>query len=263
MWRKIILTLLFSLPICAVVLASDLAKEKRWADQIVDSIMVGEAQWLTTEDGLKFLSLYTQDNSDNTIGGAIILHGIGVHPNWGNVILPLRSQLPEYGWHTLSIQLPILPNESEYKEYAPLFAEIAPRIDAAIKFLNEKGVKNIVLIGHSLGSTMGAYYLVQKPDNRIRALVAVGVSGTIFKDSEKGYLQTITQIKLPVLDIFGGNDIPEVLETEKIKVQAAKKSGTKHYTQIKVPGADHFFDNKDDELVENVRDWLQINASGK
>ncbi len=263
MWRKIILTLLFSLPICAVVLASDLAKEKRWADQIVDSIMVGEAQWLTTEDGLKFLSLYTENNSDNTIGGAIILHGIGVHPNWSNVVLPLRSQLPEYGWHTLSIQLPILPNEVEYKEYAPLFFEIAPRIDAAIKFLNEKGVNNIVLIGHSLGSTMGAYYLTQKPDSHVRALVAVGVSGTIFKDSEKGYLQSITQIKLPVLDIFGANDIPGVLETEKLKLQAAKKSGSQHYTQIKVPDADHFFDNKDDELVEHVRDWLQNNASGK
>jgi len=263
MWQKIILALLFSLPICSVVLASDLAKEKRWADQIVDSIMVGEAQWLTTKGGLKFLSLYTKNNSDIKIGGAIILHGIGVHPNWSNIILPLRSQLPDYGWHTLSIQLPILPNESEYKEYAPLFAEVAPRIEAAIKFLNKKGVKNIVLVGHSLGSTMGAYYLAQHPDNQIRALVAVGVSGTIFQDSEKGYLRSITQIKLPVLDLFGGNDIPGVLETEKLKVQAAKKSGTKHYTQIKVPGADHFFDNKDDELVENVRNWLLNNAGRK
>ena len=73
--------------------ASDLEKEKRWANQVVDSILVGEAQWLNAGK-VKFLSIYTENTSPKSLGGAIILHGTGVHPNWGQVIRPLRTQLP-------------------------------------------------------------------------------------------------------------------------------------------------------------------------
>ena len=61
-------------------------------------------------------------------------------------------------WNTLSIQMPILPNEAEYPEYAPLYDEVAPRINAAIEYLKKNGSKQIVLIGHSQGAAMTAYY---------------------------------------------------------------------------------------------------------
>lgn len=88
--------------------ASDTAKEKRWADQVVDSLMVGDAEWLKVGKS-KVLSLYTEHTAEKAQGAAIILHGVGVHPNWDQIIRPVRSQLPEYGWSTLSIQMPILP----------------------------------------------------------------------------------------------------------------------------------------------------------
>ena len=67
----------------------------------------------------------------------VIIHGIGVHPNWNDVIYPLRTELPEQGWSTISIQAPILPNEAEPKDYAPLIKEIVPRIQAADNFLKQ------------------------------------------------------------------------------------------------------------------------------
>ena len=88
--------------------ASDTAKEKRWADQVVDSIMVGDAEWLKVGKS-KILSIYTENTTEKAIGGAIVLHGSGVHPNWDQVVRPLRSQLPDYGWSTLSLQLPVFP----------------------------------------------------------------------------------------------------------------------------------------------------------
>lgn len=240
--------------------ASDIAKEKRWADQIVDSIMTGEAQWIPIENH-KYLSIYTENNTDQSVGGAIIMHGIGIHPNWDTIVLPLRSELPEAGWHTLSIQMPILKNEAEFNDYIPLFPEVAPRINAAIAFLKEKGVDNIVLIGHSLGATMGAHYMANHADKNIAAFVAIGPSaGT---ESEVDYLNSLKKIRHPVLEIYGSNDLPAVIKTESEKAKAAKTAGLKHYKQIKVDGADHFFLGKNIELITPIKSWMKDYAIKK
>lgn len=241
--------------------ASDTAKEKRWADQIVDSIMVGDAEWLKVGKS-KILSIYTENTTEKAVGGAIVLHGSGVHPNWDQVVRPLRSQLPDYGWSTLSLQLPVLGNEAEYKEYIPLFKDVAPRIKAGVDFLKAKGIKNIVIVAHSLGSSMAALYMATKADPGIRAFVAIGVSGEMHKDNKVGYLSSLKTIKVPVLDIYGSNDLEQVLKSEKSKRKVARKAGNKNYTQVKIAGANHFFDNKDDVLIKRVRGWLKKNAAG-
>lgn len=241
--------------------ASDMEKEKRWAEQIVDSIMVGDANWLTVGKN-KILSIYTENTTEKAIGGAIVLHGSGVHPNWDQVIRPLRSQLPDYGWATLSVQLPVLGNDAQYQEYIPLFKEVAPRIRAAVTFMKSKGIKNIVIVAHSLGSSMAANYLANKHDPAIRAFVAIGASGTLYKEDNVGYLASLKNIKVPVLDIYGSNDLASVLKSTQAKEDVAHQAGNKNYSQVQVPGANHFFDNKNAVLVKQVRGWLAKNAAG-
>lgn len=260
-WSKTVLVGLFSL-VSLNLLASDTAKEKRWADQIVDSLIVGEAQWLNA-DGKKFLSIYAEHTTEKAEGAAIVIHGSGVHPNWPDVVYPLRTQLPDYGWQTLSIQMPILANDASYKEYAPLFVEIAPRINAAIAFFKDKGISNIVIVAHSLGSTMSAYYLAKNPDSGVKAFVAVGVPGILFDDNERDFLVSLKNIKIPLMDIYGSNDLDSVLNSAQSKVKAARKTGNKTYQQIKIDGANHFFVGKQDELVKRVRGWVKTNAPGK
>ena len=92
-------------------LASDTAKEKRWADQIVDTLMEGEAVWLQAGQ-TKFLGIYTESATKPAKGAVIVLHGIGAHPDWTDVVHPLRVGLTEHGWTTLSLQMPILANEA-------------------------------------------------------------------------------------------------------------------------------------------------------
>lgn len=242
--------------------ASDTAKEKRWADQVVDSIMVGDAEWLKVGKS-KVLALYTERTTEKLKGAAIILHGTGVHPNWDQIIRPMRSQLPDLGWSTLSVQMPVLANEAEYPEYALTFSDIAPRINAAVKFLRSKGIQNIVLIGHSMGATMGAYYLAQKPTSDIKAFVSVGSTGRMFKDPEKNYFKSLEKIKIPTLDVFGANDLPEVIESAKRKQMIATKAGNKAYSQIKFSGANHFFANREDILIKRVNGWLKKYAKKK
>ena len=79
--RKQIATLL----VCSAFLgsyagASYLEKEQRWAEQIVDFLMDGDAVYLT--DGKsEFLAIETPAVGDSTNRAAIVMHGTGVHPD--------------------------------------------------------------------------------------------------------------------------------------------------------------------------------------
>jgi len=73
----------------------------------------------------------------------------------------------------------------------------------------------------------------------------------------------LAKIRLPVLELFGSNDLPQVISTQSHKAKIAKESGIKDYKQIKVPGADHFFAGKNDVLVKTVDGWVARFADGK
>ena len=232
--------------------ASDLAKEKRWANQVVDAILDGEAVWL--DDGhSEFLGIYT-DAADESDRSVIVMHGTGIHPDWQQVVQPLRVGLTEHGWNTLSIQMPILPNEAEYPEYAPLYDEVAPRIDAAIRYLKDNGSNHIVLIGHSQGASMAAYYLTTSKQP-IEGFVAIGMAAFAV-DPRMDSTLSLKKIHVPVLDLYGSADLEVVLRSVDKRSAAAKQAGNTDYTQLKINGANHFYDGHEDELVDTVSNWL-------
>ena len=233
--------------------ASDLAKEKRWADQVVDSILDGDAVWLNNGQH-DFLGIYTEaeENQDRAV---IIMHGTGIHPDWQQVIQPLRVGLIEHGWHTLSIQMPVLNNEAEYLDYAPLFDEVAPRIDAAINHLKSLGIKNISLIGHSLGSAMSAHYLTTTKQE-IKSFVAIGMAA-LAKDKRMNAILSLEKITIPTLDIYGDDDLDKVIMSIDDRAAAAKKAGNQHFTQIEIEDSNHFFDDQNEALIEAIANWLK------
>ena len=233
-------------------LASDLEKEKRWADQVVDAILDGEAVWLN-DGNSNFLGIYTEAEEDKG-RAVIVMHGTGIHPDWQQVIQPLRVGLTENNWNTLSIQMPVLANDAEYLDYAPLYDEVAPRIDAAIKYLQDHGAKDIVLIGHSQGSAMTAYYLSTSKQN-VKGFVAIGMAA-FADDPRMNSIKSLEKITVPVLDLYGDEDLENILASVKSRAAAAKKAGNTNYTQIKIKG-NHFFDGQEDMLVETVAEWLE------
>ncbi len=249
---------LFKLVILSLVLtggpayASDLEKEKRWADQVVDSLLDGEAHYLS--DGKnKFLSLVTENSEGDSSLGAVIIHGTGAHPNWVDVVQPLRVGLTENGWHTISIQMPVLANDATHDDYTVVFPEVPARIDAAVSYLKkEMGVKQVVLVAHSLGSSMTAYHLNRnKPE--VDGFVAVGM-GAGGEHPDRNNIELLKAINIPMLDLSGSEDLESVLKSNKAR--STSQSHNSAYTQIIEPGADHFFDGEEEALLNHVTDWL-------
>jgi len=236
---------------------SDLAKEQRWREQIVDSLMDGDAVDLTA-GGVTFLGLYTEAE-EPTGRAAIILHGIGVHPNWPQVVYPLRTRLPADGWDTLSIQMPVRPNDAANADYAPLMDEVAPRIDAARAYLEEQSAEHVAIVAHSLGATMANRYLADHPDGA-DAYVAIGTSGSGVEPGRDN-TSMIADIRVPMLDLYGQDDLPGVVGSAEQRAKAG--AANPGYHQAMVPGADHFFDGENDALVGTVTEWLDETVPAK
>src|ERR1700675_2386735 len=80
----------------------DYAREKRWADEITPAILVGDPIYLVLKAGTKFLAIHAPNAKARA--GVVVVHGAGVHPDWG-LNNPLRTQLSEQGYATLSVQM--------------------------------------------------------------------------------------------------------------------------------------------------------------
>lgn len=241
------------------VSASDYAKEKRWADQITGDLMDGEAVWLEA-DGHRFLGLYTEAG-DKPKGAVIILHGIGVHPDWPQVISPLRTRLPALGWTTLSLQMPVLLNEATVSDYATELDSVAPRIEAGVQFLQDKGYRGkIAMVAHSLGAAMATDYLARNPGTAIQTLVAIGMTSNANERLDNA--RNVSKTKRSILDIYGENDLPEVTSSAPARKAAKRYEGT-FYLQMEIPGADHFFEGYEDVLVDETDNWLSYMLTGE
>ncbi len=252
MIRTLQLVLLSAVLVCSTLTsASDRAKEQRWAEQVADAIIDGDILWL--HDGThEFLTIYTQ-SLDAVQRAAIVIHGIGAHPDWQQVVQPLRVGLVEHGWQTLSLQMPILDNDADIADYAPLYDEASARINAAIDFLRAKGIKQVALVAHSLGANMGAYYYSQHA-GKLAGFVAIGM-GSLADNPDQDTLITLINITTPVLDVYGSDDLVSVLDSVTARGKTIKTVATR-YSQRKVTGANHFFEGKDAELVSIVAGWL-------
>jgi len=219
--------------------AADYAREKKWAEEIVPGLVVGDPVYLQTPRGHhKFLTLFTPADTGKA---AIVVHGMGIHPDWG-MVGTLRTELADRGFSTLSIQMPILAADAKSEAYPPTFPEAAERLAEAVEFLKAKGYQRIAIVSHSLGSRMSRVYLAGKPDPAVKSWASLGISQDDY-----------TAVKLPILDMYGDNDLPPVLA----KAGKRKRSlAAKESKQVMIARADHFFTGREAEMVAAVADFL-------
>ena len=230
----------------------DYAREQRLKEQIVDAILDGDPVDLEAS-GRSFLGIYTE--ADDPRGGVLILHGRGFHPDWADVVNPLRVGLAERGWNTLSIQLPVLGKEAKYYDFVPIFEYAVPRIRTALDYLREQGNKRIVLIAHSCGAHMAMQYVRELGEAGFDAFVGIGMGAT---DYRQPMLEPfpLERMKKPILDLYGSDDFPAVQRLAGLRQQQMADWAHPNYSQLKLPDADHYFTDRGDQLLEAVGEWL-------
>jgi len=230
------LAAIFTLNSFASAGSPDYAREKKWADEVVPGLVVGDPVYLQTPRGHhKFLTLFTP--AKDTRKAVIVVHGMGIHPDWG-MVGTLRTELADRGFTTLSIQMPIMAADAQSDAYPPTFPEAAERIAEAVGFLKTKGYTQLAIVSHSMGSRMSGEYMAGKPDAAVKAWASLGLS--------YGDYAVLT---LPVLDLYGENDLPLVL---KNAAQRKKSLVARLSAQKVIARTDHFFTGHEPAMVEAV-----------
>lgn len=226
----------------------DYEREKRWADQVLPAVLVGEVVWIKQANGHEFLAIHTEAQKPR--GAVIVGHGRGWNPDF-ELYSALRTKLAEQGYTTLAIQLPVLGPGAKVGDYIPTYPDAAERYDLAARYLVDKGHKDVAIVSHSLGATMANQYLIKADRTPVKAWVFIGIING---------LEEMFRIKIPVMDVFGSKDweITQVGAYER-KRQIDKVPGSQ---QVVVQDALHFFEGKEDELVRVVVDFLDQRFHG-
>ena len=218
---------------------SDTAREKRWADQVVSNLVVGDAVYLTAR-GTRFLALHTP--VERARGAVLLTHGPGLHPDHG-IIGELRMHLADRGYTTLSLQMPVLGAEDEGgPAYRELFPEAAERIGEGAHFLREKGNARFAIVSHAMGAAMAHDYLLRNRDAPVSAWVALS------------YYGVFEPMPFPVFDLYGKGDYRGIRGPARDRLRILEKvAGSR---QLAAPDGGRFLAGGEQTVLREVPVFL-------
>jgi dienelactone hydrolase len=214
---------------------------------------------------------YLEETFGERHGAIVFFHDQGEQFESPGVITPLRHQLAEYGWSTLtlSLDLPFEPKvmlstslnsemtagEQEIEEKAPeQTANVLPpvsnseRIEAAWAFLKAKDIDRVVFLGHGKGGDVALEILASKTFS-VAGLILVGVTAL---DSN----ETFSALEMPILEVYGSQDLDGVKKAIKHRKALMKRDLETDHTIRKVIGANHVYYGLEPMLLMTVRSWL-------
>lgn len=246
------LLLLICLPTwISPALSMDREREHRLGEEMALNLFDGEVVTIDHDGGV--LGAYIEQ--DDPKGSVLLLHGRGFHPDWQDVVGPLRVALAEAGWTTLSLQMPVLEADATYYDYLPTFDDADMRIEAGIRFLRERVEGPLVLFAHSCGAHMAMHWIDGSGDSAIDALAGAGMGATDWgQDLVKPF--PIERMQVPILDVLGSEEYERVLALAEERAPLLA-NGHPASRQRFVEGADHYFKGRNRELGEVVIEWLE------
>lgn len=236
--------------------STDSGREKLIAAELQKDLDRGEVIWLETAAGSDFPAIYYEAFLGHRGTGVILLHGLGAHPDWPDVIGPIRRALPAEGWPTLSIQLPILSPEKPVNHYGDTLGLARERIRAAVRYLAELGFRHRILLGYGFGAATGIHYLSETDGHSIDAFIGVSMMARKFLGPGIDLEADLEEIAIPLLDIYGSRDLAIITDTATDRRLALNSAKNTVYHQLEVPGADHYYAGQAASLVEAISDWL-------
>jgi alpha/beta superfamily hydrolase len=122
-------------------------------------------------------------------------------------------------------------------------------VKTALDYMQERFSLPIVFAGFSFGAAIGLRAAV--PHRRVEVLAALGIP--VNADGREYTYALLRESKRPKLMLSGGNDeFASVAELEKVFAEAAEPKKL-----AVIPGADHFFTGRLDEMRTALSDWLR------
>ena len=228
--------------------------ERRVVTRLEDNQVEGETLRLKA-GGQEFLALLVEASGGAGEKAAVILHSMGTHADWPEIISPLRLTLPRRGWTTLSLQLPVFAPGTPLSEYGGTLAEAGARARSGVDYLLDRGFSDIVVIGYSFGAAAAVTCLIKNRAG-VSALVGISMQPRPFLSPVFDLMDHLGRLMLPVLDIYGSRDYAEVSRSADDRRLAGKRNGNRFYEQIVINGADHYYTDKEPELINEITSWL-------
>lgn len=221
---------------------ADTAREARWANEVVPQLVVGDAVWLATAHHPRVLAIYTEPPVQPARGAVIVVHGLGVNPDW-NLIGVLRTSLADQGFATLSVQMPVLAADAPRGDYAALAPDASERLDAASAWLRARGHARIAVVAHSMGASMVNAWLATNHWGGVDAWVPVGML-VPFAAAPVG----------PVLDVVAEHDLDDVLANVDRRAASLAKDACS--ATLRVAGTDHYFSDSAQRLARVIAPFI-------
>jgi len=238
-----------------------------------------EIVWLRLDDSLKNLALFKEAQGIDVLGSILILADLNHHPDWPHIIRPLRNNLANHGWNTLSIQMPIKEKQMSKSQLDHIYDISEARIKAAVDYLVKNKNPNIVIIGRRHSANIAIKYLIdnKKESEKIAALVTISSFDSQWINSS----QLLRELPIAYLDVYAQNDSPEVLLSAPKRLTSAKfagqkiekspkimlspkvqelaknKTGNLHFRQARINAAQSSFAQQQDTLFKTIRGWLK------
>jgi alpha/beta superfamily hydrolase len=226
----------------------DYEREARWEQEVIPAIVVGDAIHLATATRPRVLAIVTAPTG-SAKGAVIVLHGLGVHPDWG-LIGALRARLADDGYLTLSVQMPVLAADVSRDDYGVTLPEAGERIAAAIRYLSARGLAKIAIVSHSYGATMANAYLARPGHAAIAAWIPMGMFGSFEAPP-----------KQPILDIVAERELPQVRASAPLRSGALPRDACSR--ALTIPRADHYFETARSELAAAIAAFLDDVFAGR
>jgi len=200
-------------------------------------------------------------------GAIVLFHDQGAQFESPGVITPLRHQLADSGWSTLTVALD-LPAEPKVMLSTTLQTEGAnvdeqatenatntlppvpnrQRVEAALAFLEAKSVERVLFLGQGQGGHLAIDMLATKTFP-IAGLMMIGVSELERND-------VFTTLDIPILEVYGSQDLDGVEKAIKHRKALMKGELEADHSIREVMGASHDYYGLEPMLITTVRSWL-------
>lgn len=255
-------------PVLGVWLLASLASGELWATNMYRELQIaenidararpGEAVRLEAS-GLGFQGLYREAVSKDVRGAVVLLHGRDSNQDAADLIRPLRQGLPEHGWSTLSLAMPIaVPDDP--RGYANLVPEAIARLQSGIAFLKEKNLGRIALLAHDTGTWGTLRYLAGNPDNSVTGAVLIDPAPVRKLGAPPISIDSLSAVRLPILEILSRR--VSVSIDDEVSGKRTVMKANPSYRLLVLNEPDRGWQDSEDFLLSRIHGWLSQLQAG-